>query len=59
MYLPMQIYFHDDAFEDPIEILHHLRLYADNDSSAQQSTKKPVSTQSPRMGPNHHHLSAA
>ncbi len=37
------MYFHDDAFEDPLEILHHLRLYADNDSSAQQSTKKPVS----------------
>ena len=42
-----QIYFHDKAFEDPIEILHHLRLYADTDggSSAQQSTKKPVCSQ--------------
>ncbi|KAK9841150.1 hypothetical protein WJX74_000821 [Apatococcus lobatus] len=44
----IKIYFHDEAFEDPIEILHHLRLYADNDggSTAQQSTKKPVVTES-------------
>jgi YEATS domain-containing protein 4 len=35
------IYFHSDVGEKPLELFHHLKLYAD-DESIPQTTKKPV-----------------
>ena len=40
-----QITFHDDCREKNVEIIHKLRLYHDEDHTAPQSTKKPVSMQ--------------
>ncbi|KAG0590763.1 hypothetical protein KC19_1G124600 [Ceratodon purpureus] len=39
------IYFHPDVGEKPLELFHHLKLYAD-DESIPQTTKKPVVVES-------------
>jgi len=39
------IYFHPDVGEKPMELFHHLKLYAD-DETAPQTTKKPVVVES-------------
>lgn len=36
------LHFTDDAFEDPVELYHKLKLYGEDDLSGQASTKKPV-----------------
>lgn len=37
---PLQLHFAQDAGEKPVEILHRLKLYADDDPTGQ--TRKPV-----------------
>jgi YEATS domain-containing protein 4 len=38
----IQLYFQDDCCEKPLELAHKLKLYTDDDRHPQQSSKKPV-----------------
>ncbi|RZC55675.1 hypothetical protein C5167_014541 [Papaver somniferum] len=40
--IAISIFFHADVSDKQLDLLHHLRLYPEDDSSAPQSTKKPV-----------------
>lgn len=39
----LQLHFTDDAFEEPVELYHKLKLYGEDDPSGQAISKKPVS----------------
>lgn len=43
VFVALQLHFTDDAFEEPVELYHKLKLYGEDDPSGQASTKKPVS----------------